>query len=794
MKTPTAPEYETQGLAPLNLVKIVDTLPQEIFDDLTKLASQICGTPIAVMTLIDENRQCLKSHVGLKVFDADLNKLFCNDAFLTKALFEVTNAQEDERFKLHPLVIANPNIRFYAGAPLITHHGFCLGMLCVIDSKPRHLSPNQRESLQMLGRQAVSQIEFQLQSSALKNLNQALSKKALFYDALIQSADESIISTNVDGLITSFSLGAEKMLGYKAEALIGRETPLIWHDTHEMEMRAAEFSNTLGVNIKLGFEVFVINAKNGQSNAHEWTLISKDGRRIPTSLTVTAIYDNNETLVGYLGIARDITASKQLELSLAKTADILQRTNEMANIGGWELNLQTMQAEWTSEVFRIHEIEPSNLPELEKLIDFYSPEARPTMISAIEKCATYGTPWDLELPFTTAKGRKIWVRTQGCAVIENGEAVRLVGAFQEITAIKQNQIDRDLLNHEISKANDLLTHITNAMPALVAYWHADLSCKFANKAYIEWFGKDPKEIIGTHVRDLLGEQLFTLNEPYIRGAIAGEKQAFERTLTKANGAGSYTLTSYIPDININGEVDGFYVTVVDITELKLQEQKRLADEIAQRELLVSEVHHRIKNNLQGVAGLLRVSTIDYPELSGLIDEVVSQVNTISIIHGLQGRASVSTVRLCELVAEIAASNKSLYRTPILIDIPKFWKPCRIAESEAVPTALVLNELISNAIKYGDPTIGVNISLSLEPITSSVLITISNNGQLPADFNALSFAVIGKGLQLVASLLPKKGALLVWEQCGELVCVKFKLESPIVVLENEELENYDVFKI
>ncbi len=119
-----------------------------------------------------------------------------------------------------------------------------------------------------------------------------------------------------------------------------------------------------------------------------------------------------------------------------------------------------------------------------------------------------------------------------------------------------------------------LTAVADAMPGMVAYWDKNLHCRFANRPYLEWFGKAPEQLIGTSIKDLLGVRLFALNEPYIRGALGGVRQQFERTLTKADGTVGYTWANYIPDIDAQGEVLGFFVLVSDVTPLKAAEAER----------------------------------------------------------------------------------------------------------------------------------------------------------------------------------------------------------------------------
>jgi len=156
---PSSGDGERARLEALERYGILDTAPEQSFDDLTMLASQICGTPIALLSLIDANRQWFKSRVGLDLAETSRSVAFCDHAIRQPGLFVVADAQQDERFSGNPLVVGEPGIRFYAGAPLVTADGHPLGTLCVIDRVPRHLTPDQVEGLQALRRQAMAQIE-----------------------------------------------------------------------------------------------------------------------------------------------------------------------------------------------------------------------------------------------------------------------------------------------------------------------------------------------------------------------------------------------------------------------------------------------------------------------------------------------------------------------------------------------------------------------------------------------------------------------------------------------------------
>jgi GAF domain-containing protein len=227
---PAVPANEAARLNALQQYDILDTLPEKAFDDLTALAAYICGSPISLLSLTDAHRQWFKSTVGLPVAEAPREIAFCAHAILQpEQLMIVPDTLEDTRFATNPLVKADPNIRFYAGTPLVTPDGYPLGTLCVLDRTPRELTPEQQQALQALGRQAIAQMELRLTITKLERQQQRYQQA----EAKLRASDQQVVdllegmtdgffALDQQGRCTFVNRKAGEILQQRPEALLGK--------------------------------------------------------------------------------------------------------------------------------------------------------------------------------------------------------------------------------------------------------------------------------------------------------------------------------------------------------------------------------------------------------------------------------------------------------------------------------------------------------------------------------------------------------------------------------------------
>ncbi len=246
---------------------------------------------------------------------------------------------------------------------------------------------------------------------------------------------------------------------------------------------------------------------------------------------------------------------------------------------------------------------------------------------------------------------------------------------------------------------------------------------------------------------------------------------------EVNGEMRYWDARYLPLASPGHAPDQLLLVATDVTEQRVAQEARLEAAVSQREMLVKEVHHRIKNNLQGVAGLLQQIAARKPEVAPAISEVVGQVQAIAQVYGLQVGVT-GPLRLESVVEAITASVQRTFGHPILLSVegpaPHQWA---LPEAESIPIALTVNELLTNAVKHSIAEQGLQVAVRLICADNIVQVMIANRARLPADFNLARFPGGVSGLGLVRSLLPRRSATLSVEQHGDEVVACVTLSPP-----------------
>jgi PAS domain S-box-containing protein len=298
------PDNEKERLAYLKSFDILDTENENEFDSIVKLAAAICGVPIALISLVDEDRQWFKAKIGINVESTDRSISFCQYAIMDQHIYEIENALENETFANNPLVTKDPNIRFYAGAPLKDETGMNLGTLCVIDNQPHKLNEHQKKTLEILASEVVTLIKLRKRNNDLESAKSEI-------EALIAGLQEGFVYQDITGAILKCNQSAEEILGMTFDQMIGKKSvDPTWRAIHEDGTDFPGETHPAMETLKTGQPLTdVIMGVHKPNNELTW--ISINSVPIFTS-------SKKQNLKGVICTFKDITKQKKINENLLK--------------------------------------------------------------------------------------------------------------------------------------------------------------------------------------------------------------------------------------------------------------------------------------------------------------------------------------------------------------------------------------------------------------------------------------------------------------------------------------------
>lgn len=323
-----------------------------------------------------------------------------------------------------------------------------------------------------------------------------------------------------------------------------------------------------------------------------------------------------------------------------------------------------------------------------------------------------------------------------------------------------------------------LETLLDTLPMPVFFKDKTLCYRRANRAACAFLGVSLAQIVGRSARDLFPAPLAELIGREDAEVLATQQPLITPDTPLADVAGDlhYFSTYKSPVIDAAGQIAGLLDLMLDVSDRKLAESERLTSLQSQRDALVQEVHHRIKNHLQGVVGLLQRTISANPDLAPPLRGVLAQIESIAGIHGLQSRLRGQQLRFGQVAAMIAEL------TPGRTLISGNGLDAELPHPEAVPFALTLNELVSNAFKHRGSGIDGIVTIEVLRYESGLLIrTGSGPAQLPPGFDFAAGKGLGTGLRLLRTLLPSQNASLTYIQHRDEVFAELRLLPPLVDL-------------
>jgi len=448
MSTDPQSSVEAARLQALRVCNVLDTPPELEFDDVARLAALTCGAPIALVSFVDAERQWFKAKVGLAATQTPRRHAFCSHAIAEDRLFVVADASKDPRFVDNPLVTGEPHIRFYAGAPIVTADGHRLGTVCVIDTEPRRIDEGQAIALRALAGQVAKLLELRRASAALAHSTEELAGAKLRLELVVQASCDGIFELDLDRRQIVLSERAWDLLSLPVTA---GPVPL-----------SSVLSHCHGEDLPVLLHGAVRHLRRREPFDVEFRLIGGDGVHRWFRARGVAVRDEAGRALRLVGALIDVHDRRIASDTMMRLSELLEESQQQAEVGGWEYEVDTEALSWTRETYRIHDLAPfSCTPTVAQAITYYVPEARPVIQTAVEGAIRDGSAYSHELELITAKGRRIWVRATGRAVREGGRTVRIHGAFQDIT-------QRKLAAAELLRAKEAAESASRAKSAFLA--------------------------------------------------------------------------------------------------------------------------------------------------------------------------------------------------------------------------------------------------------------------------------------------------------------------------------------
>ncbi|MGY4382992.1 PAS domain S-box-containing protein [Pedobacter sp. UYP24] len=713
-KNPSASEDDR--VKALRQYGILDTPQEEAFDNITRLATLICNVPIALISLVDEDRLFVKSVAGVKTTYESRDVSFSYHTILGDDLLEVKDTLLDERFVNHLRVVNTPHVRYYAGAPLIDKDGFKLGVIGVFDTKPNSLSDEQKEGLRILAREIITHLSLKKQSIDLE------AKTNRFEELLNLSTVSPEIHCILDdtGKIIFINDAVTSILEYTAAEATGLS---MWSFCYEEDQASLLQTIEHGLRNKIkGFNIdFRIVSKTGIIRWLSWNMVVKNHR--------------------WYTYGRDITESKKLDNELMKLSFVASKVNNAVVISDANNHVTWVNAAFEKITgFTIEDLKGKRLGDL-----IVGPKTDLELLAKAREQIEHNQSFTVDLLAYRKDKQPIWLSIYNTVVFNDaGEVDIEVEIIIDITEKKNAEEEVQLLSMvasqtntgvNISDNNGNTTWINNSLEKLIGYTLPEL------------LGNKLGNVIANteSQRDLLSASRSKArnNEPYFIEVEATTKQGKRLWLHVAN----------TPVVNDKGQVVRQIDLITDITQRKqvereLVESKEQALQLSEaKEMFLSVMSHEIRTPLNAVIGMTHLLLENDPKVSQVGDLNVlkfSAENLLNIINDILDFTKIDTGHLqlesipmdikalaTDIISslQVTADKKGNILTLVTKDLPQS------VLGDKTRLYQVIMNLLGNAIKFtGHGTVTLSISLAGEDENrAEVFFQVSDTGiGIPAD--------------------------------------------------------------
>jgi PAS domain S-box-containing protein len=750
------PDNEANRLVALEKYRILDTEDEKDFNDIVQLVSQICNTPVAVITIIDTNRQWFKAKTGWNYKETDRKIAFCSHTIQQDDILVIADALIDNRFCKNPLVLEEPQVRFYAGMPLTMADGYKLGTLAVVDFEPRSLTEQQLFSLRILARQVVTLLELRLQNIKLAESN--FTEK---YRQIVETAQEGIWVINEHGNTTFVNEHMAIMLGYEKEEMIGMHLFEFMDEENKVIARLHLERRKLGIN-----------------EQHDFVFQTRDKHSIITSLKTNSIFEEG-IYKGALAMVMDVTQRRRAEEKVILSERRFRALIENSLDGLTVLGQDGIVLDMSPSAKRILGYDPKEIIGQFR-VDLIFEEDQSKMFEAFEKAKALPHTFPrIQYRHIMPDGSLKWIEGVFNNLLEEPSVKAVVLNYRDIN-------DRKKYEQELLKANDRFKLITRATNDVVwdwdlitneVWWNENYFSLFEyNKAVVKptihsWYDgihPDDKDRVIERVHTAIKEgQYFWVDEYRFVKSDGTYLNIYDRAYLLYDAEGRpYRIIGAMMDISPRKMAEDKLKTQFEELQKKNYELDRF----------VYSVSHDLRAPLASILGLIHIAEMEVltPDVKKFLELMQCSVSRLDdfigeiLDYSLNSRIEVTfeKINFNELIAATLNRVKGLAgadRLKINVEV----KDRIDFYSDASRIKILLNNLLTNSILFQDEHKESYVSISVKTNYNLTIISVRDNGIgiekkfIDKIFNMFYKASVmstgsGLGLYIVKEIVTKLG--------------------------------------
>lgn len=762
--------HDAQRLDALRRYAVLDTPAEPDFDDLAELARVLCDAPIALVSLVDEHRQWFKAEKGLGVRETPISESVCACVMREPGPVQIPDLRSDPRSATNRLVLGEPHLRFYAGAPLRTADGFVLGMLCVLDYETRTLSERQLNGLVVLARQVVTQLETRRNATLLAQHAEALTEvlrakesaeaklrrseeehrsiEAMLH-AIGDSTDAFIYAKDLHGRVIYCNEAVLRSIGRQREEVIGRKDSEFLPPSPATDAILEHDEQVL---------------REGRTRVFRESL---EGLGRTYLSTKAPFRGGNGQLIGLVGVSIDITELEKTRQALADVEERASMAAEAAEIGIYDWDPRADRLVWSDALRRQFGMDLAQEVSVQVALERIHPDDRDRVAEAIQRAMDPDGDGDYNIEYRTVPlgDSPRWLHVLGRVRFEEREgsrqAVRFFGVSVNIT--KQKELET-ALRFQL----DLTRSITDNATTAVLMMDERGRCTFMNPAAEKMTGYALQEVQGGLLHDFIHHhrpdgRAYPVQECPIDRVLPEQLEVVEHEdmFVRKNGEFFPVIVNAKP-LRKEGLPAGTVIEVRDVTVEReaLQRLRELSASLAEadrrKDEFLATLAHELRNPLAPVRAAASLLTIPQlpPQRIGWAAEVIQRQvgqmaklldDLLDVARITRGKLTINreAVALSDVVEAAVESARPLMEErnhELKVELPSGGPSVRV---DRVRISQILVNLLTNAARYTPE--GGRIGLRAEVAGSEVVLSVSDNGAgLSHEELSRVFSMFGQG--------------------------------------------------